>query len=135
MDFSNVAVDPAMGIVVVALIAFGYFLKSTPDIPDWMIGWILLVLAIVAALFKIGVSVDGVVNGIIAASIAVYGNTLFKQTVTNRIADRTGGVASTTIDLPKVEVKDAAAAQEIVDVVNENTTGQLSTVGPDEVKP
>lgn len=104
MDFTNMAIDPAMGIVVIALVAFGYFLKSTPDIPDWMIGWILLVLSIIAGIFKVGANTDGIINGVIAAAIAVYGNSLFKQTMVNRITDRTGETTLTPIDTPKVEV-------------------------------
>jgi hypothetical protein len=109
MDFSQVTLDPVMFGVAAALVMLGYFFKSTPDIPDWLIGYILLTLGIVAALFKVGVSVDGVVNGIIAAAMAVYGHTLFKQVVTKRVADRTGDISipatpTMIIDPPKTEV-------------------------------
>lgn len=107
MNLSGITIDPAMLIVVAALVALGYFFKSTPDVPDWMIGWILLVLAIVSAIFKLGPTVDGVANGIIAAAIAVYGNTLFKQTTVNRINDRTGSNPTVTVDPPKEVIPNA----------------------------
>lgn len=150
MDFTSVAIDPAMAFVVIGLIAFGYFLKSTPDIPDWLIGWILLALSIIAALCKVGISVDGVVNGVIAAATAVYGNTLFKQTTINRITDRTDqatiasalapipilapesvpipaptivetSAPTTAIDSPKTETKVPEAVQDIVGTMPEST--------------
>jgi hypothetical protein len=104
MDLSGIALDPSMVLLVGVLVALGYFLKSTPDIPDWLIGWILLVLSIVGAIFKIGATVDGVANGIMAAALAVYGNNLFKQTTVNRLNDRTGVVPTVTVDPPKETV-------------------------------
>lgn len=67
-----------------ALWVIGYALKQTPKIPDWSILWILVGLSLTFGIISFGLSIDAVINGVIAAGVAVLGHQLFKQTVKAR---------------------------------------------------
>lgn len=71
-------------VLVPALWVIGFALKSTPKIPDWTIIWILLVLSLGFGTFAFGFSFNGLINGVIAAGIAVFGHQMFKQTFASR---------------------------------------------------
>jgi hypothetical protein len=58
----------------------GYALKQTPKVPDWAIIWILLFVSIGFGTFAFGFSINGIINGVIAAGVAVLGHQMFKQT-------------------------------------------------------
>lgn len=62
------------------LYILGIFLKGTPKIPDWIIPWVLLVVGIVAAMFIIGPTAQGVIQGVLVAGLTVLTNQLIKQT-------------------------------------------------------
>lgn len=66
-------------ILVPALIAIGMGLKITPKIQDWMIVWILPVISILLAFGIMGVGVMAVMQGIIAAAVAVFMYQLYMQ--------------------------------------------------------
>lgn len=66
--------------LVPALWVLGFALKQTPFIPNWMIIWIILLVSIVVGNFAFGFSFIGLVNGIVAAGVAVLGHQMFKQT-------------------------------------------------------
>lgn len=70
--------------MVPALWVIGYGLKQTPKIPDWTIIWILLVISISFGSFAFGFSTEGILNGVIAAGVAVLGHQMFKQTIGTR---------------------------------------------------
>ncbi|MGM0902836.1 MAG: phage holin family protein [Bacillota bacterium] len=70
--------------MVPALWVIGYGLKHTPRIPDWTIIWILLVISISFGSFAFGFSTEGILNGVIAAGVAVLGHQMFKQTMGSR---------------------------------------------------
>nr|WP_285867265.1 phage holin family protein [Mesobacillus maritimus] len=70
--------------LVPALWVIGYGLKQTPRIPDWTIIWILLVVSVAFGTFAFGFSTEGIINGIIAAGVAVLGHQMFKQTINSR---------------------------------------------------
>lgn len=59
----------------------GFALKNTPRIPDWTIIWILLGLSIGFGVISYGFHLEVIMNGIIAAGVAVLGHQMFKQTV------------------------------------------------------
>lgn len=63
-----------------ALWIIGFALKQTPFIPDWSIIWILLAISIGIAFLAFGFSFESIINGIIAAGVAVFGHQLVKQT-------------------------------------------------------
>lgn len=67
--------------LVPALWVLGYALKQTPLVPDWSILWILLIISVTIGSIAFGFSIYGVVNGIIAAGIAVLGHQMVKQTI------------------------------------------------------
>jgi len=73
-------IDPAMLIVVAALWFIGYGLKQTPRVPNWSVLWIIVLLGIVFGLMVVGINVTGVIQGIIAAALAVLGHQIVKQT-------------------------------------------------------
>lgn len=73
-------VDPKLLMVVAACWAFGFALKRTPQVPDWLIIWLVTCLSIVLAYMIVGPSPEAVMQGILCAAIAVYGNQLIKQT-------------------------------------------------------
>ncbi|MBM4760868.1 phage holin family protein [Bacillus sp. B15-48] len=66
--------------LVPALWVIGYAVKQTPNIPDWSTIWILLAFSIGFGTFAFGFTVDAIINGIIAAGVAVLGHQMFKQT-------------------------------------------------------
>jgi len=72
-------IDPQLMIVVVACWALGYALKRTPRVPDWSIIFILSILAIAAVIGLTGLSVQAVLQGVLCAALAVYGNQVIKQ--------------------------------------------------------
>ncbi|MDZ5473044.1 phage holin family protein [Bacillus sp. 31A1R] len=78
--------------LVPALWVLGYALKQTPRIPSWSIIWILLIFAILFGTFAFGFTVKAVVNGIIAAGVAVFGHQMFKQTMEIRSKRNGNGV-------------------------------------------
>lgn len=60
--------------VVIALWIFGTALKKTPKVQDWMIVYILILLGIIFTMFLLGPTVDALLQGIIAAGVAVLGH-------------------------------------------------------------
>lgn len=78
IDFSAY-LDSRMAIVVIGLIAFGGILKAIKTIKDEWILYILLAVGIAAGCLFIGPNATGVVQGVIAVAVAVFGNQLFKQ--------------------------------------------------------
>ncbi|UII57671.1 phage holin family protein [Cytobacillus spongiae] len=67
--------------LVPALWVLGFALKQTPKVPDWSIIWILFLAAIILGNLAFGFSSTGIINGIIAAGVAVLGHQMFKQTI------------------------------------------------------
>ncbi|KHO32041.1 hypothetical protein OR62_13985, partial [Clostridium tetani] len=58
----------------------GLMLKQTKQIKDWTIPWILLIIGILGSIALIGLNVNAVIQGILTAGVAVFGNQLIKQT-------------------------------------------------------
>ncbi|WP_309479203.1 phage holin family protein [Brevibacillus agri] len=68
-------------IVVVVLLVLGYFLKRTPRVQDWSIPWLLTLAGIVLACGILqAVTIESVVQGILAAGVASLTHQLWKQT-------------------------------------------------------
>nr|WP_077211660.1 phage holin family protein [Bacillus dakarensis] len=74
--------------LVPALWVIGYALKQTPRIPDWTIIWFLLAISVIFGTITFGFSGEGIINGVIAAGVAVLGHQMFKQTVGARAAGK-----------------------------------------------
>lgn len=76
-------------IVVVVLLVLGYFLKRTPRVQDWTIPWLLTLAGIVLACGILqAVTVESVVQGILAAGVASLTHQLWRQTTTKRDGDQ-----------------------------------------------
>ena len=88
IDLITQFIRPDMMIIAAACYVFGIFIKSS-TIDDWIIPFILLIFAIVLSIVYIafvldnGITVKVVINGIIqglfAAALSVYGNQVIKQ--------------------------------------------------------
>lgn len=83
-ELSNIQIHESLVVVVPALLIIGYALKQTPKFPDWAIVWVLLVLGMVSGMFTVGLNVNGLANGIIAAGMAIAANQTYKQTFKKR---------------------------------------------------
>lgn len=79
MDFLNYIIDKALVLIPVLLI-IGQIIKMIPNAKDWIIPWVLLVLGVVMSCLMMGWGVDGVIQGVLVAGAAVFGNQLYKQT-------------------------------------------------------
>lgn len=93
MDLVMQFINPELAIIIAVCYVLGLFLKSS-HISDWLIPFILLVFAILLTIvyiaivlgegFTAKVIVTGLIQGLLAASLAVYGNQLIKQVVHKR---------------------------------------------------
>ncbi|GAB6931567.1 hypothetical protein JCM10914A_55640 [Paenibacillus sp. JCM 10914] len=73
-------IDPRLLVVVAVCWVIGYILKQTPNIPNWSIVYIVLVIAIVLTIGLLGWSVESVIQGILCGAFAVFGHQAVKQT-------------------------------------------------------
>ena len=78
MDLTTYLIDEAL-VLIPVLIILGQIVKEIKEIPDKYIPLILLVLGIAGAIALIGISADSVIQGILVAGAAVYGNQIYKQ--------------------------------------------------------
>lgn len=90
MDISALEFIPKELLIMVAVVyALGMFLKKIPNMPDWMIPIVLLVLSIALTIVYSAISlgegfcqvaiVNGLIYGILVASVAVFTNQVIKQ--------------------------------------------------------
>lgn len=78
MDFLQYITQNAL-ILIPALNILGMILKGFEKIPDKFIPLILLVFGVAGTLALAGLSADAVVQGVLVAGAAVYGNQIVKQ--------------------------------------------------------
>lgn len=67
--------------LVPALWVLGFAIKQTPFVPDWLIIWVVLIVSIIFGTIAFGFSYEGLINGVIAAGVAVLGHQMLKQTL------------------------------------------------------
>ena len=67
-------------ILIPVLYVIGMFLKKIPNIADWLIPWILLVLGMLGGFFLADMSFGGLLQGILVAGVTVFANQLYVQT-------------------------------------------------------
>ena len=77
----NEYINPAMLAAVIVLWFIGYGLKQTPRIPNWSILWIIVILGIAAGMFLVSPTIEGVIQGVLAAALSILGHQAVKQTV------------------------------------------------------
>jgi hypothetical protein len=68
-----------MYVLVVVLYVLGMLLKNTPNIKDWMIPYVLLVIGIVLALGIGGFNFESLIQGVLVTGATVLANQLKKQ--------------------------------------------------------
>ena len=64
--------------VSIALFILGLILKQTPMVENWTIPYILTVLGVISCIIILGFNINSVVQGVIAAGVAVYFHQLGK---------------------------------------------------------
>jgi hypothetical protein len=80
IDALSALINPRLLVVVAACSVFGSMLKQTPKVEDWLIIWLVTCLAIMLTCLILGLGPISVIQGILCAAVAVYGNQLLKQT-------------------------------------------------------
>jgi len=78
MDIMSYITQQAL-VLVPILYIIGMVLKSTPKVSDWLIPYILGGLGIIGAFLLLGVNIQSVIQGILAAGASVYVNQAIKQ--------------------------------------------------------
>lgn len=78
MDFQQYLIDKAL-ILIPCLLIIGQVIKTIPKVPNWIIPFVLLILGIIGGMFLVGFDINGVIQGILVAGTAVFGNQLWKQ--------------------------------------------------------
>ena len=78
MEILSYIIDNAL-VLIPALVIIGAIVKHIEVIPDKFIPLILLVFGVGGALAIMGPTVDAVIQGVLVAGAAVYGNQLVKQ--------------------------------------------------------
>lgn len=71
-------IDEAL-IIIPALLIWGYFIKNTPNIKDWLIPYILLVLGIIGTVSILGFNLAAIIQGVLVTGTAVLVNQGYKQ--------------------------------------------------------
>jgi len=66
-------------IVVAVCWVFGFILKQTPKIASWSIVYIIIIVAILLAIWLEGFGPDSVIQGVLAGAFAVFGHQVVKQ--------------------------------------------------------
>ncbi|WP_379135949.1 phage holin family protein [Paenibacillus sp. sgz500958] len=72
-------IKPELLIVVVVCWIIGYVLKQTPKVPNWIIVYVVTLVAIIIVCLILGFIADSILQGIICGAVSVYGNQLIKQ--------------------------------------------------------
>ncbi len=78
MDLSQFLVEQAL-ILVPVLYVIGMVMKRAPMVPDWTIPFTLVVLGILGAIGLMGLCIQAVLQGILAAGAAVLTDQAIKQ--------------------------------------------------------
>jgi len=80
MDILEYVIKEAL-ILIPVLYVIGMFIKSTPNVPSWIIPWIMLALGVIGATALVGFNVQGVIQGVLVAGVTVFANQLIQQTI------------------------------------------------------
>ncbi|GKX29629.1 hypothetical protein SH1V18_21090 [Vallitalea longa] len=91
-------IRPELLIVVVVCYCLGLFLKNIPHIKDWVIPFVLLISSIIMCVLYMGLVIEntwslvivfiGIMQGILCASVSVFGNEILKQITYKRDIDK-----------------------------------------------
>ena len=78
MDIMSYVTQQAL-VLVPVLYLIGILLKATPNVPNWLIPYILGGIGIVGAVLLLGFNIQSIIQGILAAGASVYVNQAIKQ--------------------------------------------------------
>lgn len=78
VDFFSYILEEAY-ILIPALYFLGWCIKRIPKIPNWIIPFTLIVIAIPAAMAIVGWDIQGAIQGVVVAGLTVFTNQLWKQ--------------------------------------------------------
>lgn len=74
----NYVINEAL-VVIPVLWIIGQFIKQTPNVKNWLIPYILLVIGTGLTVGIMGLSIEAVIQGVLVSGAAVFGNELVKQ--------------------------------------------------------
>lgn len=74
-------IDPRLLIVLAACWVIGAVLKITPNVPDWIIVYAVIVVGVFLTIGILGWSVESLIQGILTGAFSVFGHQALKQTV------------------------------------------------------
>lgn len=74
-------INPTLIIVVGFCWVIGYMLKQTPQVPDWLIVYIVTLAAVVMTICMTGFSAESIIQGVLCGAFAVYGHQIAKQSL------------------------------------------------------
>jgi uncharacterized membrane protein len=66
-------------ILIPVLFVLGTIIKKTPNVKDWVIPYVLLVLSVGLTVALMGLTVEAVIQGILVAGATVFSHQLIKQ--------------------------------------------------------
>lgn len=78
MEILNYIMDNSL-VMIPVLVILGQIIKHVEKIPDKFIPLILLAFGVAGGLWMTGLSLDGIIQGVLVTGAAVYGNQLVKQ--------------------------------------------------------
>ncbi|MFX3631838.1 MAG: phage holin family protein [Candidatus Pristimantibacillus sp.] len=72
-------IKPELFIVVAACWVIGFILKQTPQVPNWIIVYVVTAAGILIVTVMLGFNAESVLQGLLCGAVAVYGHQLVKQ--------------------------------------------------------
>lgn len=78
MDILNYVIEEAL-ILIPVLFVLGTIIKKTPNVKDWIIPYVLLVIGVALTVALMGYSVEAIIQGVLVAGATVFSHQLIKQ--------------------------------------------------------
>ena len=72
-------VEPEMLILIPVLMFLGWMMKSTPNLPDWLIPYLNTIVAIAGGIILADTVFDGFIQGILISAMSTFTHNLYKQ--------------------------------------------------------
>ncbi|MFC6331462.1 phage holin family protein [Paenibacillus septentrionalis] len=72
-------VEPEMLILIPILLFFGWMMKKTPSIPNWVIPYVNTVVAIAGGIALVETVVDGIIQGILVSALSTLSYNMYNQ--------------------------------------------------------
>lgn len=72
-------IEPEMLVLVPILLFFGWMMKTTPDLPNWVIPYINTILAIAGGIILAESITDGIIQGVLVSALSTLLYDLYQQ--------------------------------------------------------